>query len=49
MTTLTSHHAMDTAATKQIVRAGVLGGLVGGVTIFFYAVPLALIVKQRLG
>jgi hypothetical protein len=36
MTTLTSHDAMDTAATKQIVGAGVLGGLVGGVLIWIY-------------
>jgi hypothetical protein len=36
MSTLTSHGAMDTTETKRIVRAGLLGGLVGGVTIWIY-------------
>jgi hypothetical protein len=36
MSTLTSHDAMDIAETKEIVRAGLLGGLVGGVTIWIY-------------
>jgi hypothetical protein len=36
MSTLTSRGAMDTAETKRIVRAGLLGGLVGGVTIWIY-------------
>jgi hypothetical protein len=62
MSTLPSHDAAWPTPTKtsearlQMVRAGLLGGLIGGVIIwihetvshFFYAVPLALIVKQRL-
>jgi hypothetical protein len=36
MSTLTSHDAMDMAETRQIVRAGLIGGLVGGVTIWIY-------------
>jgi hypothetical protein len=32
MSALTSHDAMDGAETRQIVRAGLLGGLVGGIT-----------------
>jgi hypothetical protein len=36
MSTLTSRDAMDMAETRQIVRAGLLGGLVGGVTIWIY-------------
>src|ERR1700726_4002517 len=36
MTTLTSHDAMTMTETKQIVRAGLLGGLTGGVIIWIY-------------
>src|SRR5260370_6002474 len=36
MTTLASHDAMTMTETKQIVRAGLLGGLVGGVIIWIY-------------
>src|SRR5260370_36768852 len=36
MTTLTSHDTMTMTETKQIVRAGLLGGLVGGVIIWIY-------------
>jgi hypothetical protein len=36
MSTLTSRAAMATTETKRIVRAGLLGGLVGGVTIWIY-------------
>ena len=36
MSTLTSHGTMDTTETKRIVRAGLLGGFVGGVTIWIY-------------
>src|ERR1700726_3847280 len=36
MTTLTSHDAITMTETKQIVRAGLLGGLTGGVIIWIY-------------
>ena len=36
MTTLTSQNTMATTETKEIVRAGLIGGLVGGVTIWIY-------------
>src|SRR5438445_11369584 len=36
MSTLTSRVAMATAELRQIVGAGLLGGLVGGVTIWIY-------------
>jgi hypothetical protein len=36
MSTLTSQDAMAAPETGEIVRAGVLGGLVGGVTIWIY-------------
>jgi hypothetical protein len=36
MTALTSHDTMTMTETKQIVRAGLLGGLVGGVIIWIY-------------
>lgn len=36
MTTLTSHDAINTAQARQIVGAGLLGGLVGGVIIWIY-------------
>src|SRR3979490_1631576 len=36
MTKLTSHDAITMTETKQIVRAGLLGGLTGGVIIWIY-------------
>jgi hypothetical protein len=36
MSTLTSRGAIDTAETRQIVQAGLLGGLAGGVIIWIY-------------
>jgi hypothetical protein len=36
MSTLTSQNTLTTSETKEIVYAGLLGGLVGGVTIWIY-------------